>query len=145
MSVRSESRDAAASVARGLHLRISAFLVVRAVVEQSLRQNFDHWYSSDHLPRDLSAFKAAKAWRFRSAADAGVHYAVYQFTDMSKLGAAMKDDALKVLIADFDKTWPTGVTRTRDYLNLVEERSAQPSVGSRLILGRATGAMSPHG
>jgi hypothetical protein len=49
-----------------------AFLVVRAVVEQSLRQIFDQWHSSDHLPRDLLAFKAEKAWRFWSAADASV-------------------------------------------------------------------------
>ncbi len=52
-----------------------------------------------------------------------MHYAVYQLTDMTKLDVAMKDDALKVLVADFDKTWPTGVTRTRDYLTLVEGRS----------------------
>lgn len=100
-----------------------AFLVVRAVVEQSLRQKFDHWYSSDHLPRDLSAFKAEKAWRFWSTVDAGVHYAVYQFADATKLDAAMKSDNLTALIADFDKNWPTGVTRSRDYLNLVEELS----------------------
>jgi hypothetical protein len=46
-----------------------------AVVKQSLRQKFDQWYSSDHLPRDLAAFKAEKAWRFWSAANASVHYA----------------------------------------------------------------------
>jgi hypothetical protein len=29
------------------------------------------------------------------------------------------------LVADFDQAWPSGVTRTRDMVNLVEERSAQ--------------------
>jgi hypothetical protein len=36
---------------------------------------------------------------------------------------AMRDEVLKPLIADFDKNFPI-VTRTRDFLNLVEERSA---------------------
>ena len=39
----------------------------------------------------LKDFKAEKCWRFWSTADAGVHYAVYQFADMAKLDAAMKD------------------------------------------------------
>ena len=34
----------------------------------------------------------------------------------------MKDEVLKPLIADFDKNWPTGVTRSRDMLTLAEER-----------------------
>jgi hypothetical protein len=29
------------------------------------------------------------------------------------------------LIADFDKSWPSGVTRSRDLLTLAEERSAE--------------------
>jgi len=31
--------------------------------------------------------------------------------------------AFKGLVADFDRAWPKGVTRTRDKLNLAEERS----------------------
>jgi hypothetical protein len=100
-----------------------AYFIVRAVVIEPLRQKFDHWYSTDHLPRALADFKAEKAWRFWSTVDAAVHYAVYQFADMARLDAAMKSDALKALIADFDQTWPAGVTRTRDIVNLVEERS----------------------
>jgi hypothetical protein len=100
-----------------------AYFMVRAVVAAALRQKFDHWYSTDHLPMALAAFKADKAWRFWSTADASVHYAVYQFADQAKLNAAMKDDVLKTLIADFDKNFPT-VTRTRDLLTMAEERSA---------------------
>jgi hypothetical protein len=99
-----------------------AYLMVRAVVEEPLRQKFDQWYASDHLPAALAAFKAEKAWRFWSAADAGVHYAVYRFADMARLDAALKAPSFKDLVADFDRTWPSGVTRTRDMLNLVEER-----------------------
>jgi hypothetical protein len=100
-----------------------AYFVVRAVVAEPLRQKFDHWYSTDHLPMALAAFKAEKGWRFWSTADASVHYAVYQFADQAKLDAAMQDDVLKALIADFDKNFPT-VARTRDVLTMAEERSA---------------------
>jgi hypothetical protein len=101
-----------------------AYFVVRAVVEEPLRQKFDHWYSTDHLPTALSGFKAEKAWRFWSTVDASVHYAVYQFPDMPTLETAMKGEVLKALIVDFDKTWPSGVTRSRDFLNMVEEQGA---------------------
>jgi hypothetical protein len=99
------------------------FFMVRSVVAEPLRQKFDHWYSTDHLPRALKDFKAEKGWRFWSTADASLHYAVYQFADQAKLDAAMKGDVLKALIADFDKNFPT-VARTRDFLTLAEERSA---------------------
>ena len=101
-----------------------AYFMVRAVVTEALRQKFDHWYATDHLPWALKDFKADKAWRYWSTIDSGVHYAIYQFADQAKLDAAMKDEILKPLIADFDKSWPSGVTRTRDMLTMVEERSA---------------------
>jgi hypothetical protein len=101
-----------------------AFFMVRAVVEQPLRQKFDRWYTEHHLPMALAAFKAEKAWRFWSTAEAGVHYAVYRFADTARLDAALKGPRFKELIADFDQAWPSGVTRTRDMLELAEERGA---------------------
>jgi hypothetical protein len=53
-----------------------------------------------------------------------VHYAVYQFSDRDKLEAGVSPQNLQPLIADFDKSGPAGVTRTRDILNMAEERSA---------------------
>ena len=99
-----------------------AFFMVRSVVDEPLRQKFDRWYSSHHLPMAFADFKAEKCWRFWSAADAGVHYAVYQFADMDRLDAALKSVAFQVLVKDFDDAWPSGVTRTRDMLSLAEER-----------------------
>ena len=100
-----------------------AYFVVRAVVEEPLREKFDAWYSAHHLPMALSEFKAEKCWRLWSAVDPAVHCAVYQFPDMARLDAALKSDGFKDLVADFDRAWPAGVTRTRDMLNVVEERS----------------------
>jgi hypothetical protein len=101
-----------------------AFFMVRAVVAEPLRQKFDRWYSERHLPMALTEFKCEKCWRFWSVADAGVHYAVYQFADMERLDAMLVSAGFKSLVADFDATWPEGVTRTRDKLNLVEELAA---------------------
>ena len=100
-----------------------AYFVDRSVVEPPLRQRFDQWYSSRHLPMALSEFKCEKCWRFWSALDAGVHYAAYQFTDLARLDAALNSDGFKMLVADFDQAWPHGVSRTRDRLEMVEERS----------------------
>ena len=101
-----------------------AYFVVRSVVEPPLRQRFDQWYSSHHLPLALAEFSAEKCWRFWSTADAGVHYAVYQFADMARLDAALKSQGFKSLVAEFDQAWPAGVTRTRDMVTMVEERAA---------------------
>jgi hypothetical protein len=101
-----------------------AYFMVRAVVEEPRRQKFDHWYSTVHLPDAMTAFKAEKAWRFWSTLDAGVHYAVYQFADRAKLDAGVSKDNLQPLIADFDRDWPSGVIRSRDLVEMAEERSA---------------------
>ena len=50
---------------------------------------------------------------------------VYVFADQAHLNTAMKSPGLEDLIADFDRSWPAGVTRTRDLLTLAEERAAQ--------------------
>jgi hypothetical protein len=99
-----------------------AYFMVRSVVNEPLRTDFDRWYSTHHLPMALNEFKAERCWRFWSALDAGVHYAVYQFADMERLDAALNSHGFKMLVADFDKAWPSGVTRTRDRLTLAEER-----------------------
>jgi hypothetical protein len=101
-----------------------SFFLVRAVVSEPLRDKFDHWYSTDHLPRALADFRCEKAYRFWSHAEAGVHYAVYQFADMARLDAALASEGFKALVADFDRSWPEGVTRTRDIVTLVEERAS---------------------
>jgi len=102
-----------------------AFFMVRSVVVEPLRKEFDAWYSQHHLPMALAEFKCEKCSRFWSAADAGVHYAVYQFADLARLDAALASAGFKALVADFDKAWPDGVTRTRDKLTLVEELGAK--------------------
>ena len=66
-----------------------AFFLVRAAVAPDLRDKFDHWYSTDHLPWAMRAFKCEKAWRFWSTVEEGVHYAVYRFADKASCDAAL--------------------------------------------------------
>jgi hypothetical protein len=101
-----------------------SLFLVRAVVAEPLRQKFDHWYSTDHLPWAMRVFKCEKAQRFWSATEQGVHYAVYQFADRAGLDTALASDEFREMIVDFDRSWPEGVTRTRDILTLLEERTA---------------------
>jgi hypothetical protein len=97
------------------------YFVVRAVVaDAALRARFDHWYASDHLPWAIRAFGAEKAWRLWSDGDPPVHVAVYRFADKDRLEAALKSEEFKALVADFDRAWPSGVTRTRETLTLVD-------------------------
>jgi hypothetical protein len=102
----------------------TTFFLVRALVAENLREKFDHWYSTDHLPAAIEIFKCDKAWRFWSAVEPGVHYAVYRFADKASCDAALGSDEFKELVADFTRTFPEGVTRTRDVVTLVEEREA---------------------
>lgn len=101
----------------------ATLFLVRSVVAEPLRQKFDHWYSTDHLPWAIRAFKCEKVWRFWSEVEPGVHYAVYRFADKARCDAALGSDDFKALVADFSRAWPDGVTRTRDVVTLAEERA----------------------
>jgi hypothetical protein len=100
----------------------TTFFLVRAVVAPDLRDKFDHWYATDHLPWACRAFKCDKAWRAWSTLEEGVHYAFYEFADKESCDAALGSEEFKALVADFSRAWPEGVTRTRDVVTLAEER-----------------------
>ncbi len=102
----------------------TTLFLVRAVVAARLRDKFDHWYSTDHLPWAIKVFQCDKAWRFWSEVEEGVHYAVYRFADKAVCDAALARPEFKELVADFDRNFPQGVTRTRDVVTLAEEREA---------------------
>lgn len=99
----------------------AAFFVVRAIVtDASKRAAFDKWYETEHVPDAVKAFGVSKAWRFWSLDDPSLHQAMYQFDDEAKLAAMLKGDALKQLVADFNRDWPD-VKRSRETLVLAQE------------------------
>ena len=52
---------------------MAAYLVVRAVVADGDRHDFDHWYRTEHLPDAVKAFAAERGWRGWSRTDPAIH------------------------------------------------------------------------
>ena len=102
----------------------ATFFVVRATVsDPAKRTAFDEWYRREHLPDAVKAFGVKKAWRFWSVTDPALHQATYEFADQAALDRVISGDALKPLVAEFDRCWPE-VKRTREILVLAEELGA---------------------
>lgn len=98
---------------------MTAYLIVQADVPAADREAFDRWYEKEHLPDALAAFRARSAWRGWSESEPGHHYAWYEFDDVAAASSIADSDAIRALIAEFDRTWAGRVTRTR---NVVECR-----------------------
>jgi hypothetical protein len=104
---------------------MTACFIVRAqVVDASIEDAFDRWYQEEHLPDALEAFGARRAWRGWSDADEGVHYAFYEFDDIGRARAIQGSEALKRLVAEFDQAWGDKVTRSRDFVEVVQSVGA---------------------
>jgi hypothetical protein len=100
---------------------MTAYFVVRAqVVDAALKEDFDRWYQNEHLPDALKGFNARRAWRGWSAVDPNVHYAYYEFDSLAQAQAIQGSDALKGLIAEFDRVWGNKVTRSRDLVDVIQ-------------------------
>jgi hypothetical protein len=98
-----------------------AYFVVRATVsDPASRAAFDDWYRKEHLPDAVKAFGVNKAWRFWSVSDPAVHQATYEFADRAALDRTMTGEAMKALVAEFNRAWPD-VTRTREIFELAQE------------------------
>ena len=101
---------------------MTAYLIVRAVVaDPADRPSFDHWYRTEHLPDALKAFAAESAMRGWSETDSSVHMAFYRFDTLHAAQAAGSGDAIKSLIAEFDRVWDVRVVRTRDIVSIADE------------------------
>jgi hypothetical protein len=98
-----------------------AYLVVRAVVAEADRRDFDHWYRTEHLPDAVKAFAALRAWRGWSRTDPSAHLAFYQFSDVAAVEAINDSPAIRTLIAEFDARWGARVTRTREIIEVAGE------------------------
>lgn len=98
-----------------------AYFMVRAqVANEADRAKFDEWYATHHVPLAMAKLSAEKAWRYWSRSDPAVHYALYQFSDIATLRSRIESPDFKLLVADFDKSWPQ-IPRSRDLIELVQE------------------------
>jgi len=101
---------------------MSALFIVRAqVLDPAVRDDFDRWYRDEHLPDACRAFDARRAWRGWSTVDPMVHHAFYEFDDVSGIEAIQGSEALKGLIAEFDRLWDGKVTRSRDIVPVEQQ------------------------
>jgi hypothetical protein len=104
---------------------MTAWFMVRAqIADTSMKEAFERWYRDEHLPDALQAFKARRAWRGWSDVEARVHYAWYEFADMASAKAIVGSEALKRLVADFDRSWGNKVARSRDFIAIVQSVEA---------------------
>ena len=96
----------------------ACFMVRAQVTDAVAKDDFDRWYRDEHLPDALKAFNARRAWRGWSAVDSSVHYAFYEFDDVAGARAIQGSDALKHLVAEFDRVWGDKVKRSRDIVEV---------------------------
>lgn len=97
---------------------MSAYLIVRAEVPEADREAFERWYEAEHLPDAKKAFQAISARRGWSDVTPGVHMALYEFPDLERVRQVIASDAIKDLIAEFDRVWQSRVTRTREVVGI---------------------------
>ncbi len=101
---------------------MTAWFVVRAkLVDASDKPAFDRWYGEEHLPDAVQAFAARRAWRGWSDIESLVHYAVYEFDNLEQVRALPGSEAMKRLVAEFDRVWGTKVMRERDRIEVVQQ------------------------
>ena len=93
---------------------MSAYLIVRAAVDEESRTAFDAWYASEHLPDALRDFNGVSAMRGWSEVEPGIHLAFYEFPDLAAANKLLASDLMKDFIKEFDRHWAGKVTRTRE-------------------------------
>ncbi len=99
---------------------MTAYLIVRAEVEPSVKDQFDIWYQNEHLPDALKAFNALSAKRGWSSVDANVHVAFYEFPDMATADALLNSDIMKGFIKEFDRHWEGKIKRSRELVEFCQ-------------------------
>ena len=91
-------------------------LIVRAIVPEELREQFEIWYQEEHLPEAHKAFGSHQAYRGWSAENPEAHFAIYRFKDIGAVNEITLNGILGVLVAKFDERWQGKVTRTREII-----------------------------
>ena len=82
---------------------MTAYLIVRAEVDEESREKFDEWYESEHLPDALRDFNSLSAMRGWSDVEPGVHLAFYEFSDLSAANNLLSSDLMKEFIQLMEK------------------------------------------
>ena len=100
---------------------MTAYLIVRAQVDPSVKDQFDTWYQNEHLPDASKAFSPLSAKRGWSRLEDSVHIAFYEFASLAAADAVMGSDKIAALIKEFDRHWHGKVTRTREVVEFIQK------------------------
>ena len=100
---------------------MTAYLIVRAKVDESSKTEFDSWYEQEHLPQALEAFSALTAKRGWSSTEPNVHVAFYEFENLPAAEAIINSNTMKAFIKDFDNNWTGKVERTRELISFAQQ------------------------
>ena len=100
---------------------MTAYLIVRAQVDPSVRDQFDTWYRDEHLPDAAKAFGPLSAKRGWSQLEDSVHIAFYEFPSLAAANEVMGSDKITALIKEFDRHWEGMVTRTREVVEFIQK------------------------
>ena len=84
---------------------MTAYLIVRAEVDPSVKSQFDTWYQAFH------AVTAKRGW---SSVDPHVHIAFYEFPDLDAANTLLDSETMKGFIKEFDLHWVGKVVRSRE-------------------------------
>ena len=93
---------------------MTAYLIVRAEVDEASCEKFDEWYETEHLPDALRDFNSVSAMRGWSDVEPGVHLAFYEFFDLAAANTLLSSDLMNEFIKEFDRHWLGKVVRTRE-------------------------------
>ncbi|MGM0583993.1 MAG: hypothetical protein ACQEUZ_05025 [Pseudomonadota bacterium] len=96
-----------------------ALLIVRAEVPAVDREAFDNWYETEHLPEAYAAFACNAARRGWVEGEPPHHLAFYEFDSAGAAETAVASDAMKTLIADFDRAFPH-IRRSREIVDIAQ-------------------------
>jgi monothiol glutaredoxin len=105
---------------------MSACFMVRAkLANPSDREAFDRWYRDEHFPEAVKALAPRQAWRGWSDLEPLVHTALYEFDTLGQARALPGSEAMKRLVAEFDRAWGEKVVRERDRVEVVQSHGAR--------------------
>ena len=97
---------------------MTAYLIVTAKVDESIRQAFDTWYESKHLSDAKYGFNAVRAMRGWSEENPRIHTAFYEFRSQGEANAVLESETLQKFITEFDQNWKGKASRTREIINI---------------------------
>ena len=76
---------------------IGETLIVRAIVPEELREQFEIWYQEEHIPEAHKAFGSYQAHRGWSLENPEAHFAVYRFNNVGAVNEITLNGVLETL------------------------------------------------